>query len=480
MATSSSSIEARYASCRAALTDRGQQHVLRWWDELGIAERDHLLSEIESIPWEIVDPLIASHVVRKPEETIPTDLSPPEVYRQRPRPGREKLYEQAAQAGRELIRSGGVAAFTVAGGQGTRLGFDGPKGAVTVTPAREKTLFQLFAEMIRAARGRYEVQIPWYIMTNPLNHEQTVGFLKDHDFFGLPEEDVGLFPQEMLPAFDLSGRILLADKHRLALAPDGHGGSLKALVKSGALDDLHSRGVEIISYFQIDNPLVRPFDPLFIGLHAETGSEMSAKVTPKAGDLERVGNVCVYEGDVMVVEYTGFPDHLAHARNEDGSRKFDAGNLAIHLLDPAFVDRIIAERFQLPYRRAEKSVTYVDEAGCLRTPGEANAIKLETFVFDALPLARKPLVLEVDRAEEVSPVKNLEGADSLESSKRDQVARACRWLEAAGADVPRKCDGEPDVTVAISPLFALDAEDVRAKRDRLPVLRPGDAIYLEE
>jgi UDP-N-acetylglucosamine/UDP-N-acetylgalactosamine diphosphorylase len=480
MVTGSSSIESRYASCKAALSDRGQQHVLRWWGELGPAERNHLLSEIQSIPWEIVDPLIASHVVRKPKETVPTDLSPPEVYPKRPRPGQEELYERAAQAGRELIRSGGVAAFTVAGGQGTRLGFKGPKGAVAVTPVREKTLFQLFAEMIRAARGRYEVQIPWYIMTNPLNHEQTIGFLKDNDFFGLPEEDVVLFAQEMLPAFDLSGRMLLADKHRLALAPDGHGGSLKALVRSGALGDLRSRGVEIISYFQVDNPLVKPFDPLFIGLHAETGSEMSAKVTPKADDLERVGNVCVHEGNVRVIEYSDFPGKLAHAKKPDGSRKFDAGNLAIHLLDPAFVDRIIAQRFQLPYRRVEKGITHADEAGRLRTPGEANAIKLETFVFDALPLARNPLLLEVDRAEEFSPVKNLAGVDSLESSKRDQVARACRWLESAGVDVPRRPDGEPDINVAISPLFALDAEDVRAKRDSVPVLRPGDAVYLEE
>jgi UDP-N-acetylglucosamine/UDP-N-acetylgalactosamine diphosphorylase len=474
------SIERRHERCLAALQERGQQHVLRWWDELGPAERDHLLSEIESIPWEIVDPLIASHVLETPERTIPTDLAPADVYPRQPESGEKALYERAIEAGKRLIQAGKVAAFTVAGGQGTRLGFKGPKGAVAVTPVGEKTLFQLFAEMIRAARGRYEVQIPWYIMTNPLNHEQTVGFLKDHDFFGLPEEDVVLFPQEMLPAFDLSGRMLLADKHRLALAPDGHGGSLKALVKSGALEDLRSRGVEIISYFQVDNPLVKPFDPLFIGLHAETGSEMSAKVTPKAGDLERVGNVCIHEANVRVIEYSDFPGKLAHAKNPDGSRKFDAGNLAIHLLDPAFVDRIIAQRFQLPYRRVEKSITHADEAGRLRTPAEPNVVKLETFVFDALPLTRNPLLLEVDRAEEFSPVKNLEGVDSLKSSKRDQVARACRWLEAAGADVPRKRDGEPDITVAISPLFALDVEDVRANRDRLPVLRPGDAIYLEE
>ncbi len=475
---STPNIERRHERCLAALRERDQQQVLRWWDELGPAERDHLLSEIESIPWEIVDPLIASHVQETPERTIPTDLAPAEVYPRQPESGQKALYERAVESGKGLIRAGKVAAFTVAGGQGTRLGFEGPKGAVTVTPVREKTLFQLFAEMIRAARRRYEAQIPWYIMTNPLNHEQTVGFLKDHDFFGLPEEDVVLFPQEMLPTFDLSGRVLLADKHRLALAPDGHGGSLKALVKSGALEDLRSRGVEIISYFQVDNPLVKPFDPLFIGLHAETGSEMSAKVTPKADDLERVGNVCVHAGKPMVIEYSDFPDELAHAEDPDGSRRFDAGNLAIHLLDLAFVDRIIGQNFELPYKRAEKTVTWMDDNGLLRTPREPNAIKLETFVFDALSLARNPLLLEVDRAEEFSPVKNLKGVDSVETAIRDQIRRAARWLESAGATIPRKPDGEPDVIVEIAPSCALHCDEAKRALKSCPLVHAGESLYI--
>ncbi len=477
--THASKIESRHRSCLAELKKCGQEHVLRWWDELGPGEREHLLADVESIPWDHLDPLIASHVLARPKRSIPTELSPPEVYGQQPGPGQEALYAEAVRTGRDLLRAGKVAAFTVAGGQGTRLGFEGPKGAVTITPVREKTLFQLFAEMIRAAGARYGVQIRWYIMTNPLNHEQTVGFLKDHDFFGLSEQDVYLFTQGMLPAFDLSGRMLLADKHRLSLAPDGHGGALKALVRSGALADMEARGVEIVSYFQVDNPLVRPFDPLFIGLHTTTGSEMSTKVTPKADDLERVGNVCLHEGKVTVIEYSDFPDELAHARNGDGSRKFDAANLAIHLLNVNFVARIITRHFQLPYHRAERRTSWIDENGVLSVADEPNAVKLETLVFDALPLARSPLLLEVDRAEEFSPVKNTTGVDSLETAKRDQVARACRWLESAGVSVPRKPDGQPDVTIAISPAFALDADDVKKQHDNLPTLRPGDVLYIE-
>jgi UDP-N-acetylglucosamine/UDP-N-acetylgalactosamine diphosphorylase len=306
-----------------------------------------------------------------------------------------------------------------------------------------------------------------------------VDFFQTHRHFGLPKDTVVMFEQGMLPLFGFDSAILMAEKHRVALGPDGHGGSLKALVKSGALKDMQTRGVQIISYFQVDNPLVKPFDPLFIGLHAKTGSEMSTKVTPKADDLERVGNLCLHDGKLTVIEYSDFPDELAHARNEDGSRKFDAGNLAIHLLDVAFVDRVIARSFELPFRRAEKKIAHIDDNGTLVDPPEPNAIKLETFVFDASPLASNPLVLQVDRAEEFSPVKNATGVDSLETSKRDQVRRACRWLGSAGVNVPRRPDGEPDVTVAISPAFALDADDVRAQRDRLPSLGPGDTRYIE-
>ena len=472
------SVEHRYRRCSEQLAARGQHHVLRWWDDLDASAREHLLSEIDSIPWSHLDPLVETHVRNRPEHKVFTDLKPPVVFPQQPDAGKAGLYREAVILGDEMIRAGKVAAFTVAGGQGTRLGFEGPKGAVTITPVREKTLFQLFAETIMAVRKRYGVAIRWYIMTNPGNHRQSVAFLEDHEFFGLPSQDVALFSQGMLPSFDLDGKILLEDKHRLALAPDGHGGSLKSLVVSDALQDMASRGIEIISYFQVDNPLVKPFDPLFIGLHAKTGSEMSTKVASKVDDLERVGNVCMHEGRVVVIEYSDFPDELARAKNPDGSRTFNVGNLAIHLLNVSFVDRIIAQKFGLPYRRAEKTVTWMDENGLQRTPATPNAIKLETYVFDALPLAKNPLLLEIDRAEEFSPVKNATGVDSVESAIHDQIRRAARWLEAAGVIIPRSSDGEPDVIIEIAPAYALDADDVKRRVTRPPELRKGETIYI--
>ena len=286
-----STIESRHQRCLADLQTRSQAHVLRWWDELTPPQRQRLLADLESIPWGVVDGLIQSHVLHKPAVEIPADLSPPVVHPPRPGRGRESAYKQAVNTGRDVIRRGKAAAFTVAGGQGSRLGYEGPKGMVEVTPVGQRTLFQWFAETVRSARLRYETSIPWYVMTSPTNHDQTVAYFKQQGYFGLPQEDVVLFSQGMLPAFDFQGRLLMETKHRLALAPDGHGGSLKALVKSGALSDMQSRGVTIISYFQIDNPLAVVADPTFIGYHDLESAEMSTKVIPKRDRSEKVGVV---------------------------------------------------------------------------------------------------------------------------------------------------------------------------------------------
>ncbi|MEK6676481.1 MAG: UDPGP type 1 family protein [Planctomycetota bacterium] len=472
-----------FESCSAILNQIGQYHLLQWWTELSTEEQRELLADINSVQWNLLQDILETVVARRssanPTASALDNLQPAKVFPQKPTTELIGLYDEAIEAGRSLLRSGKVAAFTVAGGQGTRLGFDGPKGMVPVTPVGSKSLFEIFATTVLAARRKFGANIPWYIMTSPANHEQTVNFLRTNRWFGLPEQDVILFSQGMLPAFDFQGRALLAAKHRLALAPDGHGGSLDALIRSGALADCQRRGITLLSYFQVDNPLVKPFDPLFIGLHSITGSEMSTKVCAKADDLERVGNVCLQNGKVTVIEYSEFPEKLARQRDLSSRRTFDAGNLAIHLLDIAFIDRVISKQHKLPFRRAEKIVPHIDEQGRLHQPAKPNAVKLEKFIFDVLPFATNPLVLEVDRAEEFSPVKNATGVDSLETSKRDQNLRACRWLESVGVRIPRHPDGTPNTTVTISPLFALDPEEIRSHVQQIPAIQPGQHLHLE-
>ena len=377
-------------------------------------------------------------------------MKPPVVLPRRADAGREAIYAEAEATGRELLDTGKVAAFLVAGGQGTRLGYNGPKGEFPVTPVKEKPLFQVFAEQILAAGRRHGKVVPWYIMTSDANDAATRAFFEKHDFFGLDNSDVMFFTQGMMPAFSPTGEMLLAEKDSLALSPDGHGGSLRALAKSGALADMKKRGVEHLSYFQVDNPLVRVLDPLFLGLHANFGSEMSSKGLPKNDPLEKVGNFCVGDGKLMVIEYSDLPDELARQTNDDGSLKFDAGSIAIHAMSVDFIDRLTSgQEVTLPWHRAEKKVPHLSEP----SPEAPNAVKLEQFVFDAIPLADNAIVQATERAEEFSPVKNAEGNDSPATSRRDQVRRAARWLAAAGVEVPATADGEPDALVEISPPF---------------------------
>jgi len=459
----------------------GQEHLLRFWPELSSQQRAALIEDLKQIPFEQLRGLIETHVRNRPSIVVPGSIAPAPFFPAKPDIHLAGRYADAIRRGEWLIRQNKVAALTVAGGQGTRLGFEGPKGAYPIAPVTNKCLFQLFAEFIRGTRARYGSQTRWYIMTSPTNDAETRAFFDAHGYFGLPREDVVFFTQGQMPALSPDGKILLDQKHRVALSPDGHGGTLRALAGSGALRDMAERGIEYISYFQVDNPLVKPIDPLFIGLHDMTGSEMSSKTVTKVDDFERVGNFVVADGKLMVIEYSDLPEELAVARNGDGSRKFDLGSIAIHVLSRRFVERLTADAdaFALPWHRADKRVPYVDEGGQRISPDRPNAVKLETFIFDAIPLAGNPIVLQTVRAEEFSPVKNASGVDSAATSRRDMIRRAAAWLERCGYDVPRRPDGEPDATIEISPLLALDAAHLREVLSSPPAIARGQAVYLD-
>jgi UDP-N-acetylglucosamine/UDP-N-acetylgalactosamine diphosphorylase len=469
------------ATRREKLRSIGQDKILRFYDQLDSTSRQKLQQQIDALDLNMIRDLAGEYVRNKPKIAIPTNIQPVQAY---PRTAGEKhrqLYADAENRGRELLKAGKVAAFLVAGGQGTRLGYDGPKGEYLVTPIKNKPLFQVFAEQLRAHARDFGKAIPWYIMTSDINDMPTRAYFQRHNCFGCDPADVFFFQQGMMPAFSNDGQLLLAEKDSLALSPDGHGGSLRALDRSGALADLKERGVEHLSYFQVDNPLVHCIDPLFLGLHDITGSEMSSKTIPKAGPLEKVGNFVAADGIVQVIEYSDLPESLARQTNADGSLRFNSGSIAIHALRVSFIDRLNhGGQLKLPWHRAEKKVPYVDDAGNAIKPDKPNAVKLEQFVFDAIPLAKNAIVYETDRAEEFSPVKNAEGVDSPATCRRDQIRRAARWLATAGVAVPQN-NGEPDAVLEISPLYATCA--ARLKEKTLPAtvsrMQTGASVYLE-
>jgi UDP-N-acetylglucosamine/UDP-N-acetylgalactosamine diphosphorylase len=463
---------------RQKLSAIGQEQVLRFWDTLSSASRHKLEGQLESLDLEAIAELSDSHVVHKPDIELPREIQPVKAYPRHADAAHRDLYEKARQRGRELLRQGKIAAFLVAGGQGTRLGYDGPKGEYPITPVRQKPLFQVFAEQLRAYGRDYGRAVPWYIMTSDANDAATRGFFKAHDYFGCDPSSIYFFQQGMMPAFSMDGKMLLAEKDSLALSPDGHGGSLRALAKSGALADMKKRGIEHLSYFQVDNPLVHCIDPLFLGLHDLSGCEMASKTIPKAGPLEKVGNFVMADGVLQVIEYSDLPESLATQTNPDGSLRFNAGSIAIHALSIPFIERINAGgKLSLPWHRAEKKVPCIDEQGGPIKPQAPNAVKLEQFVFDAIPLAKNAIVYTTDRAEEFSPVKNAQGVDSPATSRRDQIRRAARWLSEAGVNVPMK-EGEPDAVIEISPLKAVSAEQLKERGGDVRIER-GKEAYID-
>lgn len=460
---------------RKLLKKHGQSHLLGYWEQLDDGQKQELLAQIQGLDLAKIDGW-AENFTKTDSAAMCIDFSPAPFYSAVPVGAeQQRHYRQAIETGRKAIAAGKVAAFVVAGGQGTRLGFEGPKGDFPISPVRNKTLFQIFADTIAAVSQRYQVPCPWYVMTSPLNYNETIEIFRSNNYYGLDAGNVFIFQQGTLPNFSLDGRVLLADKANIACSPDGHGGSLKALALSGALEDMKKRSVEFLSYWQVDNPLINIFDPLFIGLHVLDHAEMSSKAVIKAGPKEKVGNFCLMDGKITVIEYSDLPDRLAERRNPDGSVAFQLGSIGIHVISRDFVEKLNTKGFSLPLHKAVKQILHIDQQG---NPVESDGIKLESFVFDAIPLATKSIILETLRSEEFAPTKNATGVDSVETTKQMMVARAAAWLESSGVAVPRKTDGSVDCLLEIAPSFALEKEDIGAKFNRIPKIKPGDKIYL--
>lgn len=459
----------------ARLERHGQSHLLRFWGRLDATARDRLAAEIRSIDFELLDGLVR-HLVFEEAAPAPEpgDVRPVDVWRLPHTDAERVARRHAAEVGEAMLADGEVAVVVVAGGQGTRLGFDGPKGTYPIGPVSAASLFQIHAEKVLALGRRFGRTIPLYVMTSPDNHGATERFFAEHDRFGL--EHLRLFVQGQMPAVDRqTGKVLLAEPGRVALSPDGHGGTLRALAAPGpdggpsCLDEMRDRGVRTLFYFQVDNPLVRIAEPAFLGLHRRADAELSFKVVEKVRPDEKVGVVVVAGGRPRVIEYSDLPAELAERREADGRLELWAGSIAIHVFERPFIERVVREA-SLPFHRAVKKVRTVDADGRPVEPAEPNAVKFETFIFDALPLAERYAIVETDRAVEFEPLKNATGPDSPATVRQRMSDLFAGWLEAAGADVMRRPDGSVPFGIEISPLYALDPAELKAK------LPPGSVV----
>lgn len=462
------------AETKQRLERTGQQHLLAFWDTLDDARREQLLGAIARLPLEHLGSMLSQAAsLAKPAAG---DIRPVRPYLRTMADA-----DKYRAIGDDLVRRGKVAAFIVAGGQGTRLGWKGPKGTFPATPVAGKPLFRVFAEQILAAERAYGVRIPWFVMTSEANHHETERFFEDNRWFGRPRGDTMLFVQGMVPSVSKDGAVLLEQAWEPALNPDGHGGSLKALRQAGALDHMSASGIEHLCYFQVDNPNVHVIDPLFLGLHVaapDSSAEMSSKSVLKRDVTEKVG-VFVKAPRLTVLEYSDAPREVSEARDPDGSITYGEGSIAIHVIGVEFIRKLTDHPLgsMLPWHRAIKKVPFVDPATGQRVePAEPNAVKLESFVFDALEEAEGPIVLRTDRVEEFAPIKNATGEDSPATSRALQVERAVRWLREAGVAVPCHANGQPDCTVEISPLTARGPEDLRRNPPKKAIAAGSEAL----
>jgi len=444
---------------------KGQGHVFQYWESLDQEEKKILQEQADEIDLDELGVLVSQLVFSKegsslidfskfdpaPYEPLPADIH-----------GDEK-WQEAKVAGEAALRSGRVAAFTVAGGQGTRLGYDGPKGTYPISPIKNKTLFQLFAEKIKAARCRYDCEIPWYLMTSHVNHEATISFFQENNHFGLGEGSVRFFRQGRMPAVDFEGKILMESKGSIAMSPDGHGGALRALERNGILDEMEAKGIDLMSYFQVDNPHVQVIDPYFLGFHVLSGSSMSSKMLPKAYEKEKLGHFCVLGNRLEIVEYSDMPDELTAQRDEKGQLRFIAGSVAIHIVSVDFIRKLTSKNssIALPFHKALKKIACLDSNGEKIVPSEPNGVKFELFVFDALPFAGKPMIIETTRLGDFSPVKNAEGVDSAVTCRADQQRLFAQWLDEVGVSVEKDSEGVPLRKIEVSPLFGYNLETFR-------------------
>jgi UDP-N-acetylglucosamine/UDP-N-acetylgalactosamine diphosphorylase len=421
----------------------GQSHLLRFADRLEPARLAGLLTQICDLDFEWLE-----HAWR----TVPAT---PDPHRIEPYPhvirDDDKDREAAIARGAQALRDGRVGTLLVAGGQGSRLGFDGPKGNYPIGAVSGHTLFQIHAERLVALGKRHGFVPPLYVMTSSENDDDTRRAFAANDDFGLPHDRVLIFQQGQAPAFDENGKLLLAAEDALVLAPNGNGGAFAAMERGGAFEHMRRHGVDVISYVHVDNPLAPSCDARFVGYHLLRDSEYSCKALYKKEPAEKIGTFALVSGRPTIVEYTLIPSELAH------EPAFGWGSPGFFLFNRAFCEAQ-ANRKDLPVHKAHKKIAHVDEQGKLCLPRAPNGYKLEMFAMDTLPDAKRVVIVSSDREAEFAPVKNAEGVDSVVSARTMMTSLYRRWLVAAGAKVV----GDP--AIEISPLHALDEGDLTAAR----------------
>ena len=385
----------------------GQQHLLKYYDELSAKEKEALLAQIEATDMDVLE--ACKHMEDLTRKGVITPLAAMQL------PEIEANRETFTATGLEAIRSGRVGAVLLAGGMGTRLGSDNPKGMFNVGLTRELYIFECIINNLMDAVRQADTWIHLFVMTSDKNHESTVKFLTEHDFFGYQKDYVHFFTQEMAAATDYQGKIYLEGKGKLSTSPNGNGGWFISMKRSGLLELVHSQGIRWLNVFAVDNVLQRIADPCFVGATIRKNCVVGAKVVRKNAPDERVGVMCLEDGRPSIVEYYELTEELAAAKDENGDPAYNFGVILNYLFSVAELERILEKR--LPLHIVERKIPYLNEAGELVKPEAPNGYKYENLVLDMIHQMESCLPYEVEREKEFAPIKNMTGIDSVESAR---------------------------------------------------------------
>ena len=397
-------MEKELGEIKAVLKKYGQEHLLNNFENLDEAHKKELLKEIKGINFELVTSLYDS--TKKEKKNTKDEITPIDYLDKFKLGDKYKYYENI---GKKAIKEGELAVVTMAGGQGTRLGHNGPKGTYDIGLDSHKSLFELLSDGIKEEAKKYGVTIPWFIMTSRENNKATIEFFEKHKYFGYQKDkNIFFFIQGELPMMDTEGKILIGEDGLIKLAADGHGGIYESLVKSGMTKKMKELGVEWVFIGGVDNCLVKMVDPVLMGIAIDQQVTVACKSVVKANPQEKVGVFCKRNGKPNVIEYTEITEDMAEARDKDGELLYGESHILCNLFSVDAVERMGAN--PLPYHIAFKKAKYIDKDGNLVEPDSPNAYKFEAFLFDAFGEVDEMAVLRVKREEEFAPVKNADTA----------------------------------------------------------------------
>lgn len=397
---------------REILQKHGQEQLLNCYTKLEKNKQEELLDEILTIDFLQMEKLYKKSIQKEVVSNIEIN---PISYIDKDKIEREEK-QKLQEVGEDLIREGKYAVVTMAGGQGTRLGHNGPKGTYDLGLENHKSIFEILCDTLKEAHEKYGVFIPWYIMTSRQNYIETVNFFEEHSYFGYPKQDIIFFMQGELPVVNEKGKILLNAEGLINEAADGHGGIFVSMRKNGIIYDMKARGIQWAFIGGVDNVLVKMVDPILVALCIKKEVLAGGKSVVKASPEERVGVFCKKNGRPSVIEYTEISEEMAKAREKNGELKYGESHILCNIFHIKAIEEISKDK--LPYHSAHKKIEYMDEHGNIVKPNEPNAYKYEAFLFDAFESLEDMAIMRVKREEEFAPVKNATGVDSPETARK--------------------------------------------------------------